>query len=65
MVHRPSLGARYVWLCFLRVDLVRVSGHGVVELLEEGCVLFEAVLFGEAERLHAFDEDLGDFGLGF
>jgi hypothetical protein len=33
MVHRP----------FMWAGLVRVGGHGVVELLEEGGVLFRAV----------------------
>jgi hypothetical protein len=32
-------------------------------LLEEGVVLLFAVLFGEAEGLDAFDEDLGGVGL--
>ncbi len=44
---------------------MRVCGHGVVELGEEGGVFFWAVLFGEAERLDAFDEDLGGVGLSF
>jgi hypothetical protein len=50
MVHRPLVG---------------VGGHGIVELFEEGGVFFRAVLFGEAERLDAFDEDLGGVGLSF
>ena len=47
------------------VGLVGIDSHGVVELREEGGVLFRAVLFGEAERFDALDEDLGGFGLGF
>jgi hypothetical protein len=39
--------------------------HRVVELLEEGVVFLSAVLFGEAERLDALDEDFGGVGLGF
>ena len=38
--------------------------HGVVELLEEGGVLFGAVLLGEAKGHDAFDEDFGCGGLG-
>jgi len=44
---------------------VGVGGHGVVELFEEGGVFFRAVLFGEAEGLDAFDEDLCRVGLSF
>jgi hypothetical protein len=39
--------------------------HGVVELLDEGVVFLFAVLFGEAERLDALDEDFAGVGLGF
>jgi hypothetical protein len=45
--------------------LVWVGGHGVVELVEERGVSLRAVLFGEAEGLYAFDEDLDGVGLGF
>ena len=40
------------------------SYHRVVELLEECVVFFFSGLFGEAERLDAFDENFGGVGLG-
>ncbi len=47
----------------LALGLVR-GHHGVVELLEEGVVLFLAVGGGEAQGFDKFDEDFGDVGLG-